>query len=88
MPPIYQEVRDWQKMMQRASNAGYHLGCATSPERFADWFSPAEMSRLRSLGFQIVDCSGCGLLMATKTQLIIGSRFPLKYLRPVAMVSA
>ncbi|KFI27789.1 hypothetical protein CN97_00820 [Haematobacter massiliensis] len=87
LPPIYDDVHDFRKIVSGAHGAGLHIGCAVrGMDGLGKWFSPMELSRLITQGFGVVDASGCDVLAETEHQLLIASKWPLSRL-PMAQVA-
>lgn len=80
--PIIVEVKDCEKIIDRALRSGLHLGCAVHPDKLHIWFTQRELRTLAGLGFSLVDASVCKVLAETETQVLIGWQFPLLWLPP------
>lgn len=83
--PIYDEVPNFRNIVNEASKAGLHIGCASRGFKgLALWFSQIELLRLYEYGFQVFDASECDVLAETETQVLLSSKKPLKSLHILA----
>lgn len=86
LPPIYDEVPAFVALVNNAAREGLHIGCATREPLLRKWFTRDELLRLFDLGFGVVTCDGCEILIETPHQLVIGSRRPLRDLMPAILI--
>lgn len=84
-PPIQVEFPDWQSAIRKASLRGlHHFGCCVEGVRgLHQWFTPAELDRLRGFGFTLVDASALKPVCRGRYQIIGASRLPLSFLPAV-----
>ncbi len=75
------QERGIERAIAKALRMGLlHVGCAVRADKIGVWFTPDDISRLTRLGYRMVDASACQILMGTDQQVLIGSKFPLKFL--------
>lgn len=81
-PPMMHDFPEWRRLINRAIDRGYmHYGCCVRGVRGVHrWFTPAELSRLRGLGFRLVDATALTVICESQSQIIGASRWPLSYL--------
>lgn len=81
-PPMMVDFPQWLPQVAKAQKAGYmHFGCCV--EGIAGlhrWFTPLELDRLQSLGFDLVDAEPLTPIAVSPSQIIGASRLPLRML--------
>lgn len=80
LPPIYEEVFDFQTIVAEAHARSLHIGCAVrGPNKFAAWFLPDEIEALKVAGYRIVRVPYYTEVLAeTPHQTLIGSTIPFR----------
>jgi len=81
--PVHEEFEDFTEIVKKAHREGKHIGCAVRKNKIDLWFTGHELQKLKSLGFQFVECLGCEILSESEMQAIVSHRLPLKYLPKV-----
>lgn len=81
-PPMQVEFQNWQSSIRKAQSRGLsHFGCCVSGVRgLHQWFTPAELNRLRGFGFRLVSASALTPICKGRNQIIGASRLPLSFL--------
>lgn len=73
--PVYEEVEDFQEVVRKLHRRGLMVGCAAKEiEGLMRWFSREELSRLKSMGFDIYDVSKAKVEIETPSQVVISAR--------------
>lgn len=81
LPPIYEELPSFKRVVTLAHSMGYHVGVAVHGwTSFSAWFLPDELERLRADGFNVVQCDNVRVFAETPNQILIGSKAPLSAL--------
>lgn len=83
-PPIFSEVENLHEIAARAHEKGLHIGCAVGTRHFSQWFTDAEIVRLKAFGFRVVNATPCQIIAKTPTQVLVASHLPLSKLTRVA----
>lgn len=77
--PIYQEAGALAAIKSAHLNR-LHVGCAARASRLHLWFSDADVKRLYTMRFSLVDASSCIVIFETDQQVIIGYKEELRSL--------
>ena len=81
LPPIFEELPSFKQVVTLAHTMGFHVGVAVRGwQKFAAWFLPDELERLRRDGFNVVQCDNCRVFAETDNQVLIGAKAPLSNL--------
>ena len=82
LPPMFEEF-GWEcvnELQKRIDRYGGHCGCAVADRAVLDrWFTPAEQSRLRALGYQIVQIGVDLIVRESANQIVFWRLLPLKW---------
>lgn len=80
LPTAWEEVPDLAARIAAAKARGLaHVGCAVrGAAGLREWFSRADLVRLRDLGFAVVCSDGCEVLAETRHQVVIVSRAEMR----------
>lgn len=85
--PIYEEMEDFQREVQKWHRLGYHLGCAVrGPEGIRFWFTRTELITLRMHGFDIYRVDDPKIVFEGQSQLLIGKKHALRKLPKALMM--
>lgn len=88
LPPSgFEEVPNLSEIVSAAHERGQHVGFALRKSKLSAWFNRAELHRLRRLGFFLVDCADCDVLVETQWQALVGSKRPLRALCKIADIT-
>ena len=81
-PPMQYDFPQWSSQVYKAQRQGLSFfGCCVEGiSGLHRWFTPSEISRLRMLGFHLVDAEPLTPIAVSPYQIIGASRLPLRML--------
>lgn len=77
LPPIFDEIQDFDSIVARVHRSGWHIGCAARGGQFSRWFTSSEIAKLKDFGFRLVNATPCTIVAETPNQVVIVSPRPL-----------